>query len=151
MAITKVTRHNTPAFFANSGSVTSLANTALTKVAITNEVFDTDACYASSRFTPTTAGKYFLHFSVAINTSSNMTAFYPILFINGSEHATGTRIRKYHGGSDAAVQTYAQSALVTANGTGDYFEVYAYQNSGGSIDTYNSTMDQFFFGYKIIE
>jgi hypothetical protein len=142
---------NTPYFYANSGSETSLADSALTKVEFTNEVLDTAGNFASSRFTPTTAGKYFLYFSISLNTSSDATAVFPVLFINGAENAVGTRIRKYHGGSDAAVQTYAQSALVEANGTGDYFEVYAYQNTGGAINTYNSTNDQFFFGYKIIE
>ena len=142
---------NTPYFFANAGSATSIANNSMTKVEFTNEVLDTANNFASSRFTPTTAGKYFFHFSVGLNTSADATAVYPILFINGSEHATGTRMRKLHKGSEATIQTYAQSALVSANGTGDYFEVYFYQNAGSAKSTYNSTQDTFFFGYKIIE
>ena len=138
-------------FFANSGSTTSLGNNSPTKVAFTNEVLDTANNFASSRFTPTTAGKYILHYSVAINTGSNASAVFPILYINGAENGNATRIRKYHNGSGGAIQTYAQSAIVSANGTGDYYEIYFYQNTGGSVDTYNSTNDTFFFGYKIIE
>lgn len=142
---------NTPYFHANSGSATSIANNSMTKVAFTNEVYDSANNFASSRFTPTTAGKYVLHFSVAINTGSSASAVYPILFINGAENGNATRIRKYHNGSGGAIQTYHTTAIVSANGTGDYYEVYFYQNTGGSVDTYNSTNDTFFFGYKLIE
>ena len=142
---------NTPYFFANSGSVTSIANNAYTKVAFTNEVLDTANNFASSRFTPTTAGKYILHYSVGVNFGYDASAVYPILFINGSENGSATRIRKFHNGSEAAIQTYHTTAIVSANGTGDYYEIYFYQNSGSARDTYNSTNDTFFFGYKIIE
>jgi len=142
---------NTPYFFANAGSATSISNNSMTKVEFTNEVLDTANNFASSRFTPTTAGKYILHYSVALNTSADATAVYPILFINGSENGNATRIRKYHGGSDAAIQTYHTTAIVSANGTGDYYEIYFYQNAGSSKSTYNSTNDTFFFGYKLAE
>jgi len=142
---------NTPYFFANSGSATSLGNNASTKVAFTNEVLDTANNFASSRFTPTTAGKYILHYSVAINAGADGSAVFPILYINGSENGSATRIRKFHNGSEAAIQTYHTTAIVSANGTGDYYEIYFYQNTGGSVDTYNSTNDTFFFGYKLAE
>ena len=142
---------NTPYFMAVAGSATNISNNSATKVEFTTEVLDSANNFASSRFTPTTAGKYFLHYSVGLSTSADATAVFPILYINGSENAVGVRKRKFHNGSEAAIQTYAQSALVTANGTGDYFEVYFYQNAGSAKDTYNSTQDTFFFGYKIIE
>jgi len=142
---------NTPYFHANAGSVTSIANNSFTKIAFTNEVFDSANNFASSRFTPTTAGKYILHFSVAINTGSSASAVYPILFINGAENGNATRIRKYHNGGGGSIQTYHTTAIVSANGTGDYYEVYFFQNTGSSVDVYNSTNDTFFFGYKIIE
>ena len=142
---------NTPYFHANAGSVTSIANNSMTKVAFTNEVFDSANNFASSRFTPTTAGKYILHYSVGINTGSNASAVYPILFINGAENGNATRIRKYHNGGGGSIQTYHTTAIVSANGTGDYYEIYFYQNTGSSVDVYNSTNDTFFFGYKIIE
>jgi len=142
---------NTPLFFANAGSATSIANNSFTKVEFTNEVLDTANNFASSRFTPTTAGKYVLHFSVGLNTSSSASAVYPILFINGAENGNATRIRKYHNGGGGSIQTYHTTAIVSANGTGDYYEVYFYQNAGSTKNTYNSTNDTFFFGYKLIE
>ena len=52
---------NTPAFLASSSGEVAVANTTETK--ITNysvEILDTDGCFASNRFTPTTAGYYYI-------------------------------------------------------------------------------------------
>ena len=52
---------NTPAFHAQDATNTSVANSTWTKMSIPTEIFDTDNCYSSSRFTPTTSGKYFIY------------------------------------------------------------------------------------------
>jgi len=143
---------NTPNFYAYQASATTLSNNSFTKVDMSNEVFDSAGAYSSSRFTVPSgqAGKYFFRFSIGINSSSDASALYPILYINGAENTNGTRKRFYHHGSDASIQVYGQSALYNA-GVGDYFEVYGFQNSGGNMNTYNSSQDSFFLGYKIIE
>ena len=143
---------NTPAFYAHVNAATSIPNNSTTKVSMNTEIFDTANAYASSRFTVPSgqAGKYFFHFSVGLNSGSNGSTVYPILFINGSENGNGTRLRRRHEGSTASIQTYAQSAFFNAS-VDDYFEVYFYQNTGGAINTYASSQDTFFFGYKIIE
>ena len=143
---------NTPYFYASQSTATSIANASATKVTMDNEVLDSASAFASSRFTVPSGqgGKYFFHFSVALNTSANASIVFPILYVNGSEVANGVRIRKYHGGSDGTIQTYAQSAFYNAS-AGNYFEVYFYQNAGSAKSTYNSSQDTFFFGYKIIE
>ena len=141
---------NTPYFYAYQGSVTSLADNAFTKVTMDNEVQDSAGAFSSSRFTVPSgeAGRYFFHFSVGVNTSSNIPALFPILYINGAENTNGARIRKYHSGSSASIQTYCQSGFFNAQ-VGDYFEVYCYQNSGGAINSYNSSQDTFFMGFKV--
>ena len=143
---------NTPYFYASQSTATTIANASATKVTMDNEVLDSAGAFASSRFTVPSGqgGKYFFHFSVALNTSANASIVFPILYVNGSEVANGVRIRKYHGGSDGTIQAYAQSAFYNAS-AGNYFEVYFYQNAGSSKSTYNSSQDTFFFGYKIIE
>ena len=143
---------NTPAFYAHSDQVTTISASGSTKVSINTEIFDTAGAYSSSRFTVPSgqAGKYFFHFSVGLNSGTNINPVFPILFVNGSENTNGTRIRKYHNGSGGSIQTYAQSAFYNAS-AGNYFEVYFYQNAGSAKNTYNSSQDTFFFGYKIIE
>ena len=143
---------NTPYFYASQSTATTIANASATKVTMDNEVLDSAGAFASSRFTVPSGqgGKYFFHFSVALNTGADASIVFPVLYVNGSEVANGARIRKYHGGSDATIQTYAQSAFYNAS-AGNYFEVYFYQNAGSSKSTYNSSQDTFFFGYKIIE
>ena len=141
---------NTPYFYAYQGSVTSLADNAFTKVTMDNEVQDSAGAFSLSRFTVPSgqAGKYFFHFSVGINTSTNIAALFPILFINGAENTNGARIRKYHNGSGASIQSYAQSGFFSAS-VGDYFEVYCYQNAGAAKNSYNSSQDTFFMGFKV--
>ena len=143
---------NTPAFYAHTDQATSIADSSFTKVSMNTEIFDTAGAYASSRFTVPSgqAGKYFFHFSVAIATSANVGVVFPILYVNGSENGNGTRVKNYHDGGNLSQQTYAQSAFYNAS-VGDYFEVYFYQTAGSSKNTYNSSQDTFFFGYKIIE
>jgi hypothetical protein len=143
---------NTPYFYAYQGSATSLANNAFTKVTMDNEVQDSAGAFSSSRFTVPSgqAGRYFFHFSVGLNSGSNIGAVFPLLFVNGAENTNGARIRKYHPGGSAAIATYNQSGFFNAQ-VGDYFEVFCYQNSGGAINTYSSSQDTFFFGYKLVE
>jgi hypothetical protein len=143
---------NTPAFYAYQSSATTLSATAFTKVDMQTEVFDTASAFSSSRFTVPSgqAGKYFFHFSVGLSTGTNINPIFPILYVNGAENTNGARIRKYHNGSGGNIQTYAQSAMFSAS-VGDYFEVYFYNGDGSTKDSYNSSQDTFFFGYKIIE
>ena len=56
MAITKVTRHNTPAFMAKIAADQDISNETWTKIVLGTEVYDTDGKFASNRFTPTVAG-----------------------------------------------------------------------------------------------
>ena len=59
---------NTPAFYAYLGSnQTGLSDNTAVKITIDTEVLDTDNCFASNKFTPTTAGKYFLYASVNLD------------------------------------------------------------------------------------
>jgi len=65
---------NYPAFEAYLGSTQTVTDNTNTKVAIDTEFFDTDSCYDATtnyRFTPTTAGKYFVYGSVEFDTSGS--------------------------------------------------------------------------------
>ena len=135
---------NTPAFLASSTGEVAVANTTTTKIDnYSVEILDTDGCFASSRFTPTTAGYYFIF---------GVVGSYP------AYTATNYNVNLYKNGSAAFVYTsqyitsYPQamaSGTVYLNGSSDYVEVYLYQNSGSSRQVDGGT-HRIFGGYKII-
>ena len=59
-----------PSFYATLSSSQTITKGATTKVQIDTELYDSDGCYDNSsnyRFTPTTAGKYFVFGKVGLN------------------------------------------------------------------------------------
>ena len=86
---------NTPAFMAYNSTVTSMTNNTPTKVLFQTENFDVGSCYdtSTSRFTPTTAGKYFFNASVSVNSTGNFDKNDVNFYKNGSAFAS---FRTYH-------------------------------------------------------
>ena len=131
---------NTPAFSVSQGSVQSISNDTDTKMtSISTEDFDTDSDFASDKFTPTSSGKYL--FIINVKYASGTDAQY-----------AGVQLRKNGSTVESAyivVQDYNRAILTSiqeANGSGDYFEVYTKQQSGGTI---NMQVIEF-SGYKLI-
>jgi hypothetical protein len=133
---------NTPSFHAYRNSNYTVSNSTWTKIPIDTELFDSDNMYDSStnyRFTPTTAGKYFIYASTKSGVA--LTAHYTAIRKNGSEVAVA------HGNGSVGSVFNCQS-IIDFNGSTDYVEVYAYYQGGS-----NSTQDfrsTFFGGFKII-
>ena len=119
---------NTPAFSASQGSFQSIANNTTTKLtSISTEDFDTDNNFASDKFTPTTAGKYFFILNLTYATDSDGQYAGVRLYKNGS-HVESAFI---------VVQDYNRAILTTvqeANGSGDYFEAYADHQIGSTVN-----------------
>jgi len=119
---------NGPAFSAYPTAGTSCASGTDTKVAFAAVDFDTASCYnaSTSRFTPNVAGYYSI---IGMARFGPITATLTIgsVFVNGSVYSRGS------GASCSSSYAYNQcSAIVYLNGTTDYVEFYAYQNSGSS-------------------
>ena len=130
---------NMPAFSAYAGSGTSCANGAQTKVLFSTELFDTNNNFASSTFTPTVAGYY--QFTAGINFSSG--SFIQLtLKRNNVDWQYGSFP---NGVSNTNVYVNA-SFFAYANGTTDYFEIYVYQASGGTITNNTGQAYTFFTG-----
>ena len=135
---------NMPAFgVTRTGSNQSISNATATKVQLNTEEFDTANCFDSTtnyRFTPNVAGYYQLNGAVALN-ATTMTIIVGFIYKNGSQFKRGTDIRATLN-TDSLVTV---SALVYANGTTDYFELYAYINasSGSPIFVADSTSTYF--------
>ena len=104
------------------------------KVTWESESYDISGGFdlANDRFTPTVAGIYQLNVCLAWMAGNNK-AILSVLRKNGAEHRRLAYL--YH--TDASFDDYAiaTSTQVEANGSGDYFEVWAYclEGSGGEV------------------
>ena len=115
----------TPAFSVhkNGTAQTVTANTP-TKLTWSTEVIDTNANFATNRFTPTVAGNYLIVVSVQC---AQPGACVPAIYKNGSLYAA-SRITNH----TFADQSPQASAIVSMNGTTDYVEAFA-TSTGNSI------------------
>ena len=128
----------TPAFSAKPTSDQSITANTWTKVTLGTENLDTDNNFASSRFTPTTLGNYFINFKI-YSTNVN-TYIYSAIYKNDVSFITGAMNGSNAGGLSI-------SAIVELNGSTDYVEAYTFQ--GGSTGGVNAANTQF-SGYRII-
>jgi hypothetical protein len=133
---------NQPAFSAYLSADTAITNATSTKIPINTEEFDTASCYDTStyRFTPNVAGYYQVSGQVLIGIAST-GACTLLIFKNGSLAKNGTQI------SFSATATFISSVasiLIYLNGSTDYIELYAYQNSGASQTIYAASYTNYF-------
>jgi hypothetical protein len=139
-----------PAFFAYDESTQSLTDDTLTKLDLATEVFDTDGNFASDRFTPTTAGKYFLFAKTQGGSSSYENNRNTDIFIykNGSA-LTYSKATFTPGGNTSGAGTTLTpftSAIVDMNGSSDYVEVYVKVNT---LSGNGSCENSVFGGYRV--
>jgi hypothetical protein len=121
---------NMPAFSAfQSVAQTGISAGTQTKVTYNAEEFDTNSNFASSRFTPTVAGYYQIGGSVYPDTTQVMVV---TIYKNGSAY------RILGNSNTSAFGCISGNSLCYANGTTDYFEIYVYLVSGGSLDATTS-------------
>lgn len=119
---------NGPTFSAYQSTLQSISNATFTKVLFQTEVWDTNNNFASSTFTPTVAGYYQINGAVqyaGVIAGIQTLAIYKnnSVFVRSSLLSTG------------ASYGSAVSGLVYANGTTDYFELFAYQGGGTASNT----------------
>jgi len=129
-----------PAFIAYMSAATPIADSTWTKLRFNSELYDTNSNFDTTnyRFTPTVAGFYQVNFNW--RNSAVMTASYAInrLYKNGSVALTGGWL-----GCSATYVSPVLSNIIYLNGSTDYIEAYAYQNSGSAIDTDYDTLYAF--------
>jgi len=138
---------NTPAFHVYESSAQTVTANTYTKVTLDEELYDTDNNFASDRFTPTTAGKYFIYGNIHLDGTSYPTYLETAIYKNGSIIA-----RNFTGQSSGTV--YGNkfiSTTVDMNGSSDYVELYGKVNyASGSNYFVGGQKDKFFGGYRII-
>ena len=144
---------NTPAFHVSLSAIQQTTDITTTKVQFDTESFDTDSCYDNStnyRFTPTTAGKYFIYTSISgrSNITNELTNLRTYIYKNGSEliKSIGTDFR-----TNVGYQTLNYTgAVIDMNGSTDYIEFFARVDHNGGA---NGGVDagSYAGAYKIIE
>jgi hypothetical protein len=102
----------------------SISKQVFTKVQFNAESWDTDNCFDSTtnyRFTPNKAGYYSLTARIGFNQSPNNLVVIEL-------HKNGVQIDTLQYGSPVASTDYIKgnNAIVYANGTTDYFEIFVY-------------------------
>jgi hypothetical protein len=127
-----------PAFSAISAAEQLISANTNTKVTFGTETFDTAGNFASSRFTPTTAGYYQINASLTLS-SNSAGEFYGYFYKNGD------RINRFSNSASALTNMTVSGGMVVAmNGSSDYLECYvAISNTGNPRIDSGSNQTQF--------
>jgi len=113
---------NTPAFSAYLGGDQAIAHATYTTIAYNTELVDTDSCFSTStyRFTPTTAGYYFVSSTIFFGGQVANTLFLNVIFKNSASDVVSRSVSHTAYVENTANTT---SGVVYLNGSSDF--VYA--------------------------
>jgi len=145
---------NTPAFEATRSSTQTITHDTMTKIACDVETFDTAGNYDNStnyRFTPTTAGKYYVYAQATASIGIEQLNRYSLIIRkNGSNYKVSA---KYFNNNPARIITSFVGAVINLNGSSDYVELFTKIEyaSSGTITINGDSTELTFGGYKIIE
>jgi hypothetical protein len=117
---------NGPVFSACASGSQALTQNTWNKVLFGTEIFDTNNNFASSRFTPTVAGYYQISSNINFGSGANVTDSRVSLYKNGLVYVSGTAI----GATNSNGTPF--TGLAYANGSTDYFEIYAYTGTAST-------------------
>jgi len=140
----------TPAFHAYSpNSYQAIANATNTVVNVSNERFDSDNAFSTStkRFTPQTAGKYFVYGNIVRD--GNWSA-YARLYLALNGNTAGGETLSNHSDDSGGNGGVHVSGIINMNGSSDYIELIVRQDSGGSLNLWNSGQLNFFGGFRVL-
>jgi hypothetical protein len=148
---------NTPAFEAYvAASTTALPDNTAQKIEFDTEVYDTDGCYdkdTNYRFTPTTAGKYFVYSYLYLDSNAdNMKEIGARIYKNGAEeNRMLINFDSSYPGEGGSAITFS---TIDFNGSSDYVEIYGIVDTVDNNDAeiYGDSSDRYtvFGAYRII-
>ena len=141
---------NTPMFHAYMSGNQSISNSSNTKIAFDSERIDTDSAFDTSnyRFTVPSggAGKYVFTYWGKMGLDDGKI-LQLIMYKNGSELSSEeTRANFYS--SAGSQQINAIGSFMDTASASDYYEVYVFQNNGGSVNLLQETAG--FMGHRLI-
>jgi hypothetical protein len=140
----------TPAVMVKAPNETSISNDTQTKVTLDTEIIDSGGTFASDRWTPATAGTYFIFAQLYTATGgAQSTAGALTIYKNGSAgNAVGSELYPNNGTGDTNF-LYNTCMIDTAT-TSDYYELYAMIGcSGGSTINVSGYGKTFLGGFRI--
>jgi hypothetical protein len=115
-----------PTFSAYDTATQSINANVYTKITFTTESWDTDSAFASSRFTPLTAGYYSVSAMVGASFGAAETTYWQV-YKNGSSWQMGSLIK-------TTGDNYGSGhILVYLNGSSDYIEIFANASANATI------------------
>ncbi len=132
----------------NGSNQTGIVNNTWTKITWSTEKFDTNSNFASDRFTPTVAGKYLLSAAVRFTVGNDQSAFQISISKNGAPPGNSIHEGTAKGSGAGAVETDA-NAVVDANGSTDFFEIYVWHDTGSDKIADGTAKLTYFTGCKI--
>jgi hypothetical protein len=145
----------TPAFATHLSGTQSVSDNTRTKVQYNVEIFDSSGAYDNStnyRFTPQTAGKYFVYASVSLFGGANNRYEYGFIYIQKNTTDIAVAGDDLRDGKDGRWFTPSTSTIVDMNGSSDYLEVDGIIGvSSGTGTFYGDNHFSTFGAYKIIE
>ena len=147
---------NTPAFEAYLSSAQTVTDNTYTKIQFNTEIYDTASAYDNSsnyRFTPQTAGKYFVYAMLGSDTQAgaNMDQISVDIYKNGASISTSKLDAR--GNTLGSFVTVNTTIAVDMNGSSDYLEVFGkIEDSSGNPDFRGASGDQGtnFGAYRIL-
>jgi len=131
---------NTPAFHVVKNAVQSVNHNTSTLLTWQTEQLDSDGTFASNRFTPAIAGRYFIYASLVIDGLADTKSNYVQIKKNGSLLLTA----QANTGVESSVTSYVAGHVQL--GSGDYVEVFSLHNHGSARNAVNGTNPGSFFG-----
>jgi len=142
---------NTPAFCAERSSAQAISSGTRTTIVFNNEFYDSSSAYDTStgKFTPQTAGKYFVIANVILQSGGNgdFSVAFAELYKNSS--VITESVFDDRSDENSRCHTAAPSAVVDMNGSSDFILIQAYISSTG-VSPEVSNMSTF-TAFKIIE
>jgi hypothetical protein len=140
---------NTPAFLVTKNADQTISTGTYTQVSFQTETLDTDSAYNTTdfKFTPQTAGWYFLFASVRWNTETDFDTSNLGITKNG---VTSSELIAMKAAQNAYYNSMYISTIAEANGSSDFFAVNVYHTRGVSADLSSTTYTNFFGGYKTL-
>jgi hypothetical protein len=131
---------NTPAFHAVKSGAQSVNNSTSTLVTFETEQLDSDGTFASNRFTPGIAGRYFIYGAIVVDQLADTKANYAQIKKNGSLLLTS----QINTGGASSVTSYVAGHVQL--GDSDYVELFSLHNHGSAQNVASGTNPGSFFG-----
>ena len=135
--VTGAGQNNAPYFHARTNADHSVGYTGnYTKIQLNTDILDSANAFDTSnyRFTPQTAGKYFVIGQIYFETTSSSNNYNNLITLGTTIQKNGSIIAHnyvFRGGQEFGIRkrTLRTSVIIDMNGSSDYLELFAYSDS----------------------